>query len=88
MRPHDQEFAGLTCAAVMDALSTYVDGDSDLGRDMAARVEAHVAQCRQCERFGAGFVALLQTMRTRLRDATPLPDDVAGRLREKLSAVR
>ena len=86
MRPHDQEFAGLTCAAVMDVLSAYVDGDID--RTVAARVEAHVSQCRQCERFGAGFGALLQTMRTRLHDAAPLPDDIAGRLREKLSAVR
>lgn len=79
MRPDEREVAGLTCAQVMAALSDYADGD--VPADLRARIEAHVAGCRQCEQFGAGFTALLAGMRRELAPPDPLDDDVAARLR-------
>jgi hypothetical protein len=81
-----QDVAGITCIGVMDALSAYADGDID--RALAMRIEAHVAGCRRCGQFGTGFVQLLQVMRTRLRDAEPVPRDVAARLRAALETTR
>ncbi len=86
MRPNpDQMYAGLTCTAVMTALSAYADGEID--REMADAIEAHVAECRQCEQFGAAFGRLLATMRTRLQAPDAVPVDVSNRLREALSSV-
>jgi anti-sigma factor RsiW len=53
----------------MHALSDYAEGD--VPADLRARIEAHVAGCRQCEQFGSGFTALLAGMRRAL--ATPDP---------------
>lgn len=52
------------------------------GEDRA--IEAHVAECRQCERFGRDFSRLLDAMRHHLSVRAPLPDDVGGRLRAGL----
>ncbi|MCC6988911.1 MAG: zf-HC2 domain-containing protein [Acidobacteria bacterium] len=79
MRPDEREVAGLTCAQVMAALSDYAEGE--VPADLRARIEAHVAGCRQCERFGAGFVALLAGMRRQLATPDPVDDDMVARLR-------
>lgn len=79
MRPDERNVAGLTCAAVMEALSAYVEGD--VPPALAAQIEAHVADCTQCARFGAGFSTLLSAMRRYLADPEPVPADVAARLR-------
>lgn len=84
MRPDEREVAGLTCAAVMDALSDYAEGDVPAA--LRARIEAHVAGCRRCEQFGAGFTALLAGMRRQLAAPEPLDDDVVARLRRVLTA--
>lgn len=83
MRPEERDVAGLTCAQVMASLSAYVDGD--VPADLRARIEAHVADCRQCERFGAEFVRLLAAMRRQLTEPAPVPADVAARLQAALS---
>ena len=70
MRPDDREVAGLTCAQVMRALSDYAEGD--VPADLRARIEAHVAGCRQCEQFGAAFTALLAGMRRQLAAPDPV----------------
>jgi hypothetical protein len=79
VRPDEREVAGLTCAQVMHALSDYAEGD--VPADLRARIEAHVAGCRQCEQFGSGFTALLAGMRRALATPDPLDDDVVARLR-------
>lgn len=84
MRPDEREVAGLTCAQVMAALSDYAEGD--VPADVRARIEAHVAGCRQCEQFGAGFTALLAGMRLQLATPDPVDDAVVVRLRRVLIA--
>lgn len=79
MRPDEREVAGLTCAQVMAALSDYAEGE--VPADLRVRIEAHVAGCRQCEQFGAGFVALLAGMRRELAAPDPVDDDVVARVR-------
>jgi anti-sigma factor RsiW len=84
VRPDEREVAGLTCSQVMEALSGLVD--NDVPENLRARIEAHVADCRLCERFGADFVRLLDAMRRHLADPTPVPADVEARLRAALRA--
>ncbi len=84
MRPDDREVAGLTCAQVMRALSDYAEGD--VPADLRARIEAHVAGCRQCEQFGAAFTALLSGMRRQLAAPDPVDDDVVARVRRAITA--
>jgi len=80
------DVAGITCVEVMALLSEYAGGD--VSRTRATQIEAHVAGCRQCEQFGTGFGQLLQMMRTRLREADPVPDEVAARLRATVQAAQ
>jgi anti-sigma factor RsiW len=75
------EIAGITCLAVLDALGDYVDGE--LAPERRGRVEAHVARCRNCERFGAVFASVVRGIR---EHASAEPDDPAiyARLRAEL----
>lgn len=82
MRPDEREVAGLTCSAVMTVLSEYVDGE--LPPALRRQVEAHVAECRQCERFGADFSRLLDAMRRQLAEPEPVETAVLDRLRAVL----
>lgn len=85
MRPDEREVAGLTCSEVMQALSDVVDGDVPAA--LGARIEAHVAGCRQCEQFGAGFLALLAGMRRQLAAPEALDDDVVARVRRVIATA-
>ena len=82
MRPDEREVAGLTCGQVMAVLSDVIDGG--IAPAVAARVEAHVAGCGQCARFGQQFVALLTTMREQLARPDEVPADVLARVRAAL----
>lgn len=84
MRPGDREVHGMTCAEVMADLSAYVD--RDLPADRARRLEAHVSACQLCAAFGAGFAALIEQVRERLREPDAVPADVASRLDAALDA--
>jgi len=83
VRLDEREVAGLTCSDVMAALSDYVEGGIDAG--LGRRIEAHVAACRQCEQFGAGFAALLQGLRRELGAPDPVDAEVLARLRLTLA---
>nr|MCU0228192.1 zf-HC2 domain-containing protein [Bryobacterales bacterium] len=48
---------GLRCSEVLHLLSDYLDGD--LSPEMRTQVEAHVADCDNCARFGASFQRML-----------------------------
>ncbi|MEZ5288562.1 MAG: zf-HC2 domain-containing protein [Vicinamibacterales bacterium] len=78
--------AGLTCSAVMTALSDVVDGGVDAA--LGARIEAHVAACGHCARFGASFGALLDAMRQRLNPPPPVTAEVLARLRHAVAVER
>ena len=84
MLPGERLVAGVRCSEVMADLSAYVDRELLPAR--AAQLEAHVAECQACSRFGAEFNRLLDAVRARLTDPEPLPDDVAHRLRGALEA--
>ncbi len=82
MRPSEREVAGLTCSAVMAALSDFVDGELPL--ELRAQIEAHVGDCDWCRRFGENFAQLLEAMRRHLAEPQPGPDGILDRLRGAL----
>lgn len=53
--------AGLRCGEVLERLSEYLDGH--LTAESRARVEAHVADCTNCARFGGQFAAVVRGLR-------------------------
>ncbi|MEM1413266.1 MAG: anti-sigma factor [Myxococcota bacterium] len=55
-----REVGGIRCDMVLAVLSDYLDGDLDAAT--RERVEAHVAGCPECERFGAGFGAMVRSL--------------------------
>lgn len=75
--------AGLSCEDVLGRLSAYIDGE--LRADDRARVEAHLASCRACDRFGGDLTATLEALRDHLRARAPVPDALLARLRESLA---
>lgn len=85
MPPLDRSIAGITCREVLEALSGYIDGE--LGPERAAQLEAHVLECRECERFGGTIGALVSTVRRVLQEPRGLEPDVEARLRARLGFV-
>jgi len=53
----EQRGPGLSCPEVLACLGDYLD--HQLPTDLEARVEAHLADCERCERFGAGVGKML-----------------------------
>jgi len=58
---HDRTVAGMRCSQVLEGLSDYVDGD--LPEELRTQVEAHLAGCDWCERFGGTFINGLDALR-------------------------
>lgn len=80
-----EELAGLRCDEMLEALADYVDGE--LPAERRAKVEAHVAACPRCARFGGMYGAVVARLRAQLRgDARAPTDDAAAfeRLRQRL----
>lgn len=81
----DDVVGGISCREVLEALSDYVDGE--LADDVRGRVADHVAGCRNCERFGGMFGAVVREVREQL---APRGDDEAAarlaRLRGRLAS--
>lgn len=80
----DRLVAGLTCREVLHDLSDFMDGT--LTGERVAQLQAHLADCDTCARFGGNVASAVQA----LRHARPAPDDMpdgaAGRLRTRLRA--
>lgn len=74
--------AGLRCIDVLDRLSDYLDGD--LSIEERGRVEAHLKDCDQCERFGGQMASIVRSLRKTLREPEALENEVARRLKERL----
>jgi anti-sigma factor RsiW len=79
-----RQIAGVWCGEVLERLPDYVDGALDPAE--VARVEAHLAGCDWCERFGGSYGDLVRALRAR-RDPSPagLADRLAKRLAGRLS---
>lgn len=78
----DRTVAGLTCRDVLADLSEYLDGELPAGR--VARLEAHLAACDACTRFGGAVGALVARVRAELGTAARLDAGVAERLARRL----
>ena len=85
MRPSEREVGGLTCSAVMAALSEFVDGGAS--QELRAQIEAHVTECNWCQLFGENFAQLLDAMRRQMAVPKPAPDGVLDRLRGALKQL-
>jgi anti-sigma factor RsiW len=63
----DTIVAGVRCRDVLAALSDLVDGE--LGAERVHALQAHLAQCDRCARFGGEVMRLLTALR-----AMPAPE--------------
>ncbi len=81
----DTIVAGLRCREVLADLSEYVDGQLDTGRLVA--LQAHLAGCDRCARFGGHVMNLLASLRAGLAEPIALDDDSARRLRDRVTAI-
>lgn len=77
----EREVGGIRCSEVLALLSDLVD--NELATTDRVRIEAHVAECTECRRFGARFEVVLQTLRQ--TDVSPV---IAAALEARLRAER
>ena len=61
----NRNVGGLSCFEVLAQLSDYLD--EDLGADERAKIEAHLAGCDACTRFGGEFGAVVKALRQKVR---------------------
>lgn len=80
----DRVVAGIRCRDVLDWLSDYLDGELDPKR--VRQVDAHLAGCDRCERFGGEFSQVVASIRRTLGPAGPLDPEVAAGLERRLAA--
>lgn len=76
MLAHDREVAGLRCMQALEILGAYAD--DELPPDRRAQVEAHLAGCDWCERFGGAYLGVLGRLRLAVGavvDPEPPPRD-------------
>lgn len=81
----ERRIAGLACREVLAMLTDYFDGELD--HAVRTRIEAHVAACDLCARFGGSFTVLVQSLRDRLREVQPVPTAVAARLMDRVAKL-
>lgn len=86
MDPLDTVVAGLSCREVLHHLNDFLD--RDLPVPDVARVTAHLAGCRTCERFGGRVGALVASLRSVAAPELAVPSATAHRLRQRLLADR
>lgn len=80
-RRPDRIIAGLHCGEVLAELTAFLDGG--LPPDRAHRIQEHVKECEDCERFGSEFSAAVFALREILSE--PARDaEVEARLLERL----
>lgn len=77
----DRVVGGLSCRQVLAHLSDYVD--DDLAEGERSAVEAHLAGCDRCERFGGRFGAVVGALRRGMATGDP-PPELTARLRRRL----
>jgi predicted anti-sigma-YlaC factor YlaD len=78
----DRMVAGIRCREVLGHLSDYLDGEVTL--EVRERIEAHLRECDQCERFGGQMSSIVASLRKALKEPEPLNEEVERRLRDRL----
>ena len=58
---NERQVGGLWCHEVLECLDAFVAGT--LSPEMLPAVEAHVADCIECARFGAAYTRLVHALR-------------------------
>lgn len=81
---NEREVAGMRCGEVLARLTDYLE-DALPGAERA-RVEAHVAACDHCARFGGVFAATVAGLRRRLARPARLDPASRARLEQRLAA--
>ena len=79
----DRMIAGLHCGEVLAELTAFLDGG--LPADRARRIQEHVKDCDDCERFGSEFSAAVFALREILREPER-DENIETRLLERLRA--
>ena len=77
----NRNVGGLFCFDVLAQLSDYVDGE--LPAADKAKIEAHLAGCDACTKFGGEFGAVVNALREKALVAEP-SEALRVRLRSKL----
>lgn len=72
----DRRVAGLRCRDVLADLSEYLDGT--LSAERVAAIQAHLAACDTCARFGGDVGAIVAALRAGSPSAVFDADRVAG----------
>jgi len=80
---NDRMVAGLHCGEVLAELTAFLD--AELPADRAHRIQEHVKDCDDCERFGSEFSATVFALREILREPER-DEDVEARLLSRLHA--
>jgi anti-sigma factor RsiW len=79
----DTIVAGVRCREVLDALSEYLDGLLPPAR--VTELQAHLAGCDRCARFGGDVARVLASLRDGLREP-PKPIDVTAAVMARLQS--
>lgn len=77
--------AGVRCRDVLTELSDFLDGA--LSAHRVAVLQAHLAGCDRCARFGADVSAVLTALRAGASEAPALSALSSERLHARLTAV-
>lgn len=79
----DREVAGIRCTAVLERLSDYLDDELD--PELRRTIEAHLAGCDWCARFGGRISGIVRDVRSQLGRAEVLDAEVSARLLRRLA---
>jgi anti-sigma factor RsiW len=82
MNAHDRSVGGIRCTQVLELLSDFVD--DELNASQVQQINAHLAGCDWCERFGGEYVEAVRMLRIRLASPAPVPEGVRERLMRRL----
>lgn len=78
----EKSVGGLRCFEVLERLSDYLDGE--LSAEQRSKLEAHLAGCEECTRFGGELGAVVAALRQKL-GAGEVPEAAARKLDEALA---
>jgi len=65
----EREVGGIRCGEVLAVLGDYLDGDLDPAAQ--EQVNAHLAGCDWCERFGGSMAGMVKAVRRRASETAP-----------------